>query len=377
MRVLVAGDYCPYGRVLPILESGNYKAVFGGIRDDICDADYSIVNFECPVVERDAKPIDKCGPHLRCTSKAAEALKWVGFKGVTLANNHFLDYGAIGVEDTIEACVNNDLNYVGGGVDLTEASKVLYTTVKGSKLAIINCCEHEFSIATENTAGSNPYNTVNQFYAIKEGRENADFVLVIIHGGIEHFWLPNQRMIETYRFFVDVGADAVINHHQHCYSGYEVYRGKPIFYGLGNFCFDGIGSGDRWSSGYMVRLLFNAADDIKFQVLPYRQCDITPDVRLMKGEDRSLFFTRLNEYNDIISDNERLEKAYIDWCRQHEGLYKSVVNPLYNKITRFLYDGQLSKYVTNRKKLLHTLDAILNESHLERVQLLLKGMLKE
>lgn len=43
-------------------------------------------------------------------------------------------------------------------------------------------------------------------------------------------------MQEIYRFFVDIGADAVINHHQHCYSGYEVYKEKPIFYGLGNFC---------------------------------------------------------------------------------------------------------------------------------------------
>ena len=35
-----------------------------------------------------------------------------------------------------------------------------------------------------------------------------------------------------------VGADAVVNHHQHCYSGYEVYKDKPVFYGLGNLLFD-------------------------------------------------------------------------------------------------------------------------------------------
>jgi poly-gamma-glutamate synthesis protein (capsule biosynthesis protein) len=45
-------------------------------------------------------------------------------------------------------------------------------------------------------------------------------------------------MVETYRFFIEAGADAVVNHHQHCICGYEVYKGKPIFYGLGNFCFD-------------------------------------------------------------------------------------------------------------------------------------------
>ena len=67
-------------------------------------------------------------------------------------------------------------------------------------------------------------------------------------------------MMETYRFFIEVGADAVVNHHQHCFSGYEIYKNKPIFYGLGNFSFDGIGSGDRWSSGYIVTLNFSGTE---------------------------------------------------------------------------------------------------------------------
>ena len=84
----------------------------------------------------------------------------------------------------------------------------------------------------------NPLLPIQQFYKIQEAKENADYVLVIVHGGIEHYQLPTSRMIETYRFFIDAGADAVVNHHQHCYSGYERYKSKPIIYGLGNLLFD-------------------------------------------------------------------------------------------------------------------------------------------
>lgn len=83
-----------------------------------------------------------------------------------------------------------------------------------------------------NSAGANPLNPIQQYYKTKEARHNADYVLVIVHGGHEHYQLPSPRMVEIYQFFIDAGADAVVNHHQHCFSGYEVFNDRPIFYGL-------------------------------------------------------------------------------------------------------------------------------------------------
>ena len=126
-------------------------------------------------------------------------------------------------------------------------------------------------IATDTSAGSNPLNIVQQYYAIREAKNNATNVIVIVHGGVEHYWLPSPRMKETYRFFIDAGADAVINHHQHCYSGYEVFKKKPIFYGLGNFCFDGNKGNKRWTTGYLVNLNLSE-NTVDFELIPYRQC---------------------------------------------------------------------------------------------------------
>ena len=117
--------------------------------------------------------------------------------------NHILDYGHEGLLKSIECCKDQGLDVVGVGDNLSEAERIIYLEKDGKKLAIINCCEHEFSIATESEAGANPLNPIRQYYAIQEAKKHADYVLVIVHGGHEHFQLPSPRMQETYRFFVD------------------------------------------------------------------------------------------------------------------------------------------------------------------------------
>ncbi len=163
-------------------------------------ADYSIVNLECPVAGEDAKGIQKNGPLLKCSSKTLEAIKFAGFQGVTLANNHIFDYGRKGLMQTISCCKMLEIDTVGGGGSLQDAAKILYIERNEEKLAIINCCEHEFSIASDNTAGANPLNPILQYNVIKKARENADYVVVIVHGGHEHYQLPSPRMKVTYRF---------------------------------------------------------------------------------------------------------------------------------------------------------------------------------
>lgn len=124
---------------------------------------------------------------------------------------------------------------------------------------------------------------------------------MICHGGIEFFQYPTPRMVEWYRFFIDVGADAVINHHQHCYSGYEIYNGKPIFYGLGNFCFDRFDKrNSSWNNGYLVELIFEG-DQIFHNLIPYIQCDEKPEIRRINSE---IFSTYINSINEIIREEK-------------------------------------------------------------------------
>ena len=232
----------------------------------------------------------------------------MGFDAVTLANNHFADYGQSAVIESLELIENRNLDHVGAGVSLYDSQKILYKTINGVSVAFINACEHEFTIATSSKGGCNPLNAISLYYNIIEAKQKSDDVIVVIHGGHEEYQLPTPRMQQMYRFFVDVGASVVVNHHQHCYSGYEVYKGCPIFYGLGNFSFDGnvLGS-DTWNEGYMVKLLIE--DTVAFELIPYIQNENTVGITLMSDEQVTAFQNKMKELNDVISDPRRLEEA--------------------------------------------------------------------
>jgi len=364
MKVLIAGDFCPRYRVAEKFEKGDYESVLGEVKEIISAADYSIVNFECPVTKGSEKPIEKCGPNLQCSEKGMEAVKWAGFNCVTLANNHFLDYGKEGVEHTLEACEKYGIDTVGGGINLQEASKILYK-IEDNTLAIINCCEHEFSIATDETAGSNPLNPIQQYYAIKEARAKADHVLVIVHGGHEHYQLPSPRMQETYRFFVDAGADVVINHHQHCYSGYEIYNGKPIFYGLGNFCFDWKGKQNSiWNEGYMVTIDFNY-DNINYCIYPYSQCSQNAEVSLLPT---NAFEHKLSAMNEIIVDKKSLEIETENYYRMSLRSSNLILEPLSNRFIRALqYRHILPLFPFSTKYLIRLYNFMFCEAHKDKL----------
>lgn len=370
MKILIAGDFAPRARLAKQIENKRYSEVFSeDIRDIIKSADFSFVNFESPVVEDGYKPIPKCGPNLHCTPEAAEAVKYAGFTGVTMANNHILDFGAEGLYKSVECCKALDLDVIGVGENLHDAEKILYLEKKAKTLAVINCCEHEFSIATETESGANPLNPVRQFYAIQEAKKNADYVLVIVHGGHEHYQLPSPRMQETYRFFIDAGADAVVNHHQHCYSGYETYKGKPIFYGLGNFCFDiePIKDNTTWNFGYMVEL--NLEDSIEFKLYPYNQYGKKATIEFV---ELSSFEDQLKNLNLIISDTILLNKKIKEYFATCADFERFILEPYSGRIQTKLFDLGILPSLINSNKELMILNHISCEAHRDKLVYALK-----
>lgn len=372
MKILIAGDYSPRSRVRTIIEESEFDKVFQGVKGVVEDADYSIVNFECAITGEKSLGISKSGPCLSATPKSVDALKWCGFNCVTLANNHFRDFGDEGVHNTIEALKSKGIDYVGGGRSFEQASETLYKNVDGINLAIINACEEEFSIATENSGGSNLLNPVKQFYSIQEAKQKSDYVIVILHGGHEHYQLPSPRMKELYRFFVDAGADVVVNHHQHCYSGYEIYKGKPIIYGLGNFCFDHELKRDTiWNEGYMVKLKLEN-NDISFVLIPYKQCDSEADVQLMGIDERKEFDNHISLLNDIIKDDIKLKDSYNKFVQKQRRNYRYLFTPWDNKYTIALFNRGVLPFGSSRAKMLVLYNYLVCPAHRDNLIHLLK-----
>ena len=359
MKLIIAGDFCPTDRLAKSIRDDDFDGILGQVKPIINTADYAIVNYECPVVLADYGPIEKSGPNLSSTKNGVEAVKYAGFKMVTLANNHILDYGVGGLNDTIKTCQEAGLDVVGVGQNLAEASSVFYKEIDGTLLAIINCCEHEFSIAGADSPGANPLNPIRQYYQIQEARKKANYVLVIVHGGHEHFQFPSPRMVETYRFFVDAGADIVVNHHQHCFSGHERYKSGLIFYGLGNFCFDNASKRKSiWNEGFMLRI--DIGKGLAFEMIPYVQNDEKVGVHLLP---RNAYLDRLKLINEVISSDDLLRQYFSDFVETRRIFNDFLFQPYHTFFAkRLYYRGLLPNVYPRLKKVLFE-NIVCCESH--------------
>lgn len=374
MGLLIAGDFVPSGRFNNFKTIDEWAMALSDVSNIIKD-NYSILNLEAPHANPGIDfPARKIGPHLSCNELSIDALSSIGFNCFTLANNHFYDYMDSGVNNTLKKCKSLGVEYVGGGRDIEEAEKTKYVSVDGFKVALINCCEHEFSIASQLRGGSNPLNLVYQYNSIIDAKKNADYVVLIIHGGVEGFQYPTVRMVEQYRFFIDAGADLVVNHHQHCYSGYEEYKGKMIFYGLGNFCFDrGEKTTPSWHEGYMIKLSF-AKRNIDWDIYPYIQSKTRPTVELMREEVLQSFLERIKRINDVIMNKEQLMEINKSFMESSRYSYAVLFTPYSGRLLKSLYRKGLIPGFLSKTKLLDLMSAITCESHRERIiDYLVKG----
>ena len=307
ISINIFGDFVPIER--GVLEVKNKTAINQSILEIICKSDLNILNLECPIFDGKLSPINKIGRTLFAPTYTLPYLKDVGFELVTLANNHIRDYGDNGVSSTILACENNHVQYIGAGKNIDEAQKIKIIACKEKKIAFINVCENEFSIAGADFAGACPLDLPTNFSQIKYGKERADYVFVIFHGGIEFYQLPSPRMKKICRFFVTAGADAVICHHPHCFSGYEIFQNAPIFYSLGNFYFDNNKrKNGSWNEGFFFYFFLN--ESLSFTITPYTQCNDKATVALMNQQEIKKFEESITKLNQIILNDKKLEEEY-------------------------------------------------------------------
>ncbi len=374
MKILIAGDYAPKARVQKMINSNDFS-FFDEIIGITSLYDFSILNLEAPIAGIKCSYIKKSGPALRTTPKVVDSIKYAGFDSVTLANNHFRDCGDDGVNTTINLLKENGIKTMGGGASLSESQKNLIIEISGKKIGFINVCEHEFSIATTNHGGSAPLDIIDVLNRIRTLKDESDYIIVIIHGGHEHYQLPSPRMKKLYRCFADAGANIVVNHHQHCYSGYEIYKGTPIFYGLGNFCFDWESKRNSlWNVGYMLGL--DIRDKISIELIPYEQCNEDSGIKLFNGDKKNDVLQDVERLNHIISDDSKLEACFADFCIKNTHSVKTTFSPLKGKILRGLAKYHLLPYFLSESKSCAILNFIECEAHRDVVCNVLKRKIK-
>lgn len=364
VTINIAGDFCV---TAPFV---NKQLITDGVKEVFNSSCINIVNLECPVNKNgDQFKIIKHGPHLQTNEHIFNHLKLLNITAVTLANNHVLDYGAPALNDTLAECKKNNIASVGVGKNLQEASHFTVIEKDGCRVALVNFCENEWSIATDETAGANPLDIIENINQIKKARKESDFVIVIIHGGNEYYNLPSPRMVKQYRFFAENGADAVISHHTHCVSGYEVHNNVPVFYGLGNMLFTKKSDQPGWFTGLTVQLTLEKGQPAQFKLIPTGQGKESFQLSILQNEEKEKVLTEIDHYSKVITDENKLKAAWNAFIEQRKNQYLytfSAINSVPGRYTKSVLKrmGFVNASLSN-KFLTGVVNYITCEAHLD------------
>lgn len=362
--LFVSGDCCPVSHAAQLsLQQTPAPAVLGRLYEIIQNADWSITNLECPLTQSGRK-IEKIGPNLRAGPEMAAVLKSAGFDMVTLANNHSHDYGQMGLLDALANLQKNGLAYGGAGGDLSEAQTTFHIAINGVRLAIINVAEVEFSCANASHGGAHAMNLVGDLRRIREVRDHADHVLMIIHGGHEYYQYPSAGMLNRYGFYAESGVSAIIAHHTHCMGAYEVYRGVSICYSLGSFFFSALHKAcpTFWHEGYAV-LLRLPRSHVGCGVVPYGQWK--DGAFVIDGTRSDTLLEELQNISKRLSDVGQIDVAWREFTWRRTEFYLTQIAGVGQWPTRILRRVGGLRFMYRRRQLSVVRQMIRCEAHKE------------
>ena len=274
------------------------------------DADYVAVNFEAPV-RGVGKPICKSGPSLTQSEDSPAFIENLGVNIIMLANNHMMDQDQEGCEASIKA-FKGETRIIGAGC-FDDAYRLHVIEKDGVKVGLL-CFVHKEFGALGLDATSLDYGTawinhpmVNK--TILNAKKVCDVLVVLPHAGVEDMVVPLPEWRARYREFVDMGADAVIASHPHTPQGWEEYKGKMIYYSLGNFFFQLFSSqhGANWYKGLVVEMNIEENKNLSFDV------HNTKFSKFSLEHDESM---ECKKYNDYLCELLSNEDKYWDYLNR-------------------------------------------------------------
>jgi poly-gamma-glutamate synthesis protein (capsule biosynthesis protein) len=213
-------------------------AAFEPVRRVLSAADFTAVNLETAVTTRGAPQPKEF--HFRTTGKAFAAVRAAGIDLVTMANNHVLDYGRIGLHDTIAAAQRARFPYVGIGRDARAAWAPYVTTIHGVRIAVIGVSQvTELAsswVATRTRSGeANAVSVRRTLAAVRAARKRASVVIVFMHWGTEGQSCPDAGQLSLAPRLAAAGASIIVGAHAHVLQGSGWLGHTFVAYGMGNF----------------------------------------------------------------------------------------------------------------------------------------------
>jgi poly-gamma-glutamate capsule biosynthesis protein CapA/YwtB (metallophosphatase superfamily) len=307
LSLIAVGDIMLDGRARPVVAERGADYPFAAVLPLLQRAPIVLGNLEGPFA-RVARRARRNHAY-RVDPALARALQRAGITIVTLANNHLLDCGREGVLETLEALAQAGVAAVGAGVDEQAAHSPVIRRAGGLRVGVLGYYWNRRCAARATLPGSAMDPPQALAADIGALRPQVDRVIVTFHWGVPYERQPSSADQAKARLAVDYGADVVIGHHPHIVQPAEVYRGRPIFYSVGNFAF---GSGNSRAEGLAVGVRFDE-QQTTVEVYPLYVKNRDPRVnyqpRLLRGRGAERVLRQLLETSNFAGDQTELEDA--------------------------------------------------------------------
>lgn len=209
------------------------------LRSTLGSADLAMVNLETAITERGTKIGKEF--HFRAPATALDTIASAGVDAVSMANNHGVDYGPLGLQDTLAAKEDSPIPVVGIGATEVEAFAPAYLKAKGLTVAVFGSSQvYEMTLANWSAgpakagiASSMPPTRLRR--AVEAASRRADLVVVFLHWGTDYQSCPDQLSVQTAQVLEEAGADVIVGGHSHRVNGAGWLGRSYVHYGLGNF----------------------------------------------------------------------------------------------------------------------------------------------
>lgn len=270
------------------------------------DADLAIGNLEAALVE-DGTPLAKEFT-FAAPPAVLDALRQGGFDVLSVANNHGMDYGADGLEQTLAIKRSQqDGIVIGVGGDEDEAFAPYVAEVEGQTVAVIAATQVIDAdlisswTATEDQGGIASAKRVDRLVEeVESVRATADTVIVYLHWGIETETCPSDSQQELAQTLADAGADLVVGGHAHRVQGGGRLGTTFVGYGLGNFLFGAVSDESAKSGVLLVEV--DGRDVLDYEWTPGRISDRVPIP--LQGDEKDAAVDEWNELRDCTNLTE-------------------------------------------------------------------------
>jgi len=255
--VIFGGDMMLDRTVRTTIDQKGGDFIFSCIDETLANADLVVANLEGPITGEKSRSVGSIigSPDnfvFTFPLSTAVLLAVHHISVVNLGNNHVMNFGSSGVRSTMYSLNAAGVKYFGDPINAT----VTHKSLNGIPLAFINYNEFSGRGAASTTVAQ-----------IQAARAAGELPVVYAHWGIEYATTSSAYSRELAHRFVDVGAEIVIGSHPHVVEEHEVYKGKYIYYSLGNFIFDQYWN-DAVRHGLLLEVSFTSQGVTSVQEIP-------------------------------------------------------------------------------------------------------------